>query len=166
MCVAYALMFVAEPPFPSVQSFAAALFACCGQCWVPVMLMGQSESALGLSWVRLSVFKPQATFPVFLSWKPALVGGAYSQTSCLTSAHCWCCGLPGMCVCLSLSLLRTGVSLVFTPVGAASTLPASCHGFGCASAKNVLEEVTLQRVKRWDVQCFQGEAWSYVRGDL
>ena len=40
---------VAEPLFPSDQSSAVTLLACCGQCLVPVLLVGQSGVSLGLS---------------------------------------------------------------------------------------------------------------------
>ena len=42
---------VAEPLFPSVQSSAVALFACCGQCLLS-MSVDQSGDTLGLSLVK------------------------------------------------------------------------------------------------------------------
>ena len=52
---------MAEPHLPLVQSSAMALFACCGQCLVPVVLVGQSEATLGLSCVRLGVYQRYST---------------------------------------------------------------------------------------------------------
>lgn len=63
---------VAEPYFPLAQSCAIALFACCGQDLVLVLLMGLSVATLGLSWVRTDVFqrcistKLQGIFLVFV----------------------------------------------------------------------------------------------------
>ena len=48
MCVACPTI-VPELHVPSVQLFAEALFACCGQGFVLVLLVGQSGAALGLS---------------------------------------------------------------------------------------------------------------------
>ena len=46
-CMHPAIM--AELCLPSVQSFAMALFACCGQGLVPVLLEGQSGTTFGFS---------------------------------------------------------------------------------------------------------------------
>ena len=70
--------------FPSVQLSAMALFALCRWGLVIVLLLGQSVSALGLSYVRPDICqsfkstKLQSTFPILFPEKFSLVCGACS----------------------------------------------------------------------------------------
>ena len=94
-CVACAPTTVAQLCLSSVQSSAIALFACCGECLVPVLLVGQSGASLRLSCTRPGICqsccstKPQYTFFVLSPEKLSLIGRACSQARCLPTAHCW-----------------------------------------------------------------------------
>lgn len=84
-------------------------FAYCGQGLVFVLLVGQLGVTLGFSWVRWGTGQRaystelQGTLPPSCPKRLLLVGGAYSQTRCLPSAHCWGCSWIGMCGYLPLS---------------------------------------------------------------
>jgi len=97
---------VAKPCLVSAQSSAMALFACCGQGLVPVLLVGQSGAnpGLELSQTRcLSGMQQQGVFPGLSPEKLSFVGRACSQTQCLPLAHCWSHSWTGLCGYLTLS---------------------------------------------------------------
>ena len=100
---------------PLVQSSAVALFACCGQCLVPVLLVSQSGATVSLSLVRPGVCprcsstKLKDAFPVLSPEKLLLVGGDCSQTQLSASSPLL--GLSAWRVWLSCPHPRAGVTL-------------------------------------------------------
>ena len=86
---------VAQLHLPSVHESAAALFACCGQGLVIVLLVGQFRAALDLGWVRTGVCQScsssrlQGTLPMLSPQKLLLVGRASSEPRYLPPARCW-----------------------------------------------------------------------------
>lgn len=136
----------AEPHLPLVRLSTMAFFPFCEQDLVPVLLVGQSAAAPGLSFVRPVICQsrggtePQGILPV-LSPELSLVHGACSQTRCLPPAHCWGCSWIGGCGCLPLSLGQGSLWSVLAPVRDACTRPGlGCH-FGWTLSKSMLERV-------------------------
>lgn len=82
---------VVESCLPSVQVAALALFVCCGQALVPVLLRGQFETALGLQLgqarclpstclLALWLHQLQDSLPVLFPERLLLAGSSCSQT--------------------------------------------------------------------------------------
>ena len=91
------------------------------KCFVPVLLVGKSEAALGFSLVRTGVFprcnscKLQGTFLVLSSEMLSLMCRDYSKTNCLPP-DCLGHSLTGFCGYLSLSVGKSHFGVVMAPL--------------------------------------------------
>ena len=137
---------VAQLCLPSVWLSAVALFACCGECLVPVLLVHQCGASLGLSYTRPGICQSccstnlQGAFSMLSPEKLSLVGRACRQTRYLIPAHCWGCSQTGVCIVIfPFPQGRSHFGVILAPVGSACILASLWHHFASTLAKDMLE---------------------------